>query len=170
MIIDFGKRSTRATIVERGVVSFTSTLDVGGETFTAAIMKAFSADEAQAEKIKDEKGFLMRDQNGEVVEALMSGVSVLREEIAQQLAFWNAPSEGVQHEPVSKIIICGGSAKLKGFPEYLEAALGLPVLFANAWEGAFSLDEYVPPMPFSQSLGFATAIGLAKRGSPYEPW
>jgi type IV pilus assembly protein PilM len=170
MIIDFGRRSTRATIVERGIVAFTSTFDVGGETFTAAIMRLLNADEAEAEKIKNERGFLMNDANADVVEALLSAVSVLKEEIGQQLNFWNSSGEEIPRDPVSKIIICGGSAKLKGFPEYLERALGLPVLYANVWKGAFSLDDYVPVMPFSQSLGYATAIGLAKRGSPNAPW
>jgi type IV pilus assembly protein PilM len=170
MILDFGKRSTRLAIAEEGVVSFTATLDVGGDTFTAAIMKFFNVDEAEAEKIKNEKGFLMSDTNAEVVEALLSGVSVLREEILQHLTFWNSGAEGVPREPVSRIVICGGSAKLKGFPEYLEGVLGLPVLYADVWDGAFSLDTYVPPMPFSQSLAYATAIGLGKRGSPNTPW
>ena len=171
MIIDFGRRTTRVAIAENGVVVFTATLDIGGDALTSAVMKLFNVPEPEAEKIKNEKGFLMNKENKDLVEALMTTVSVVKDEVAKHLAYWNNPAvDDLPRKSVSKVIICGGNANLRGFPEYLEGAVGLPVAVANVWGKAFSLDTYVPAMPFHVSLEYATAIGLAERGSPKESW
>ena len=171
MLIDFGRRTTRIAIAENGVVAFTATLDVGGDTLTSAAMKLLNVPEPEAERIKNEKGFLMNEENKDLVEALMTTVSVVKDEVAKHLAYWNAP--GVHDLPrknVEKIILCGGNANLRGFPEYLEGAIGLPVSIADVWSGAFSLDAYVPAMPFQTSLEYATAIGLAERSLTTAQW
>jgi type IV pilus assembly protein PilM len=171
MVIDFGRRTTRIAVADHGVVSFTATVDIGGETLTAAVMKNFNVSEQEAEKIKNERGFLMNKENKELVEALVSTVSVVKDEVARHLAFWNTPpTDELPRKPIEKVLVCGGNANLRGFPEYLEGVLGVQVLTANVWANAFSLDEYVPPMPYNSSLEFATAVGLALRGLSRTPW
>jgi type IV pilus assembly protein PilM len=171
MLIDFGRHTTRIAIAENGVVCFTATLDVGGEAMTSAVMKHFNVDEAEAERIKTEKGFLMSAENKELVESLANTVSVVKDEIAKHLSYWNTPSpDGIPRAPVSRIIVCGGNANLRGFPEYLEGRVGVPVSLAHVWQNAFSLNRYIPPMPFDASLEYATATGLALRGLPTQSW
>lgn len=171
MVIDVGRKTTRIAIAEAGIVAFTATVDIGGDTLTGAIMKNFNVAEPEAEQIKNERGFLMNKENKDLVDALMSTVSVVKDEVARHLAYWNTPpADEPPRKPVDKIIVCGGNANLRGFPEYLEGATGIPVSVANAWANAFSLDEYIPAMPFPASLEYATAIGLALRGLPHLPW
>lgn len=171
MIIDFGKNTTRIAIADGGVVSFTATLDVGGGALTSAVMKQFNVSESDAEKIKNERGFLMNAGNKNLVETLMTTTSVLKDEAAKQLAYWNSTlADGLPRRAVEKVVVCGGNANLRGFPEYLEGFLNVPVVVANVWGNAFSLDEYIPSMPFQQSLEYATAIGLAIRGSLKHQW
>lgn len=171
MIIDLGKQTTRIAIADSGAVSFTASLDMGGDTLTGAIMKNFNVSEAEAEKMKSERGFLMSKDNAGLVEALMTTVSVMKEEIARQMAGWSTSSRsGITRLPVEKVIVCGGNANLRGLPEYLEASLRVPVVMANVWGNAFALDSYVPPMDFRESLEYATAIGLAIRGGSTLPW
>ncbi|MEK9176722.1 MAG: type IV pilus assembly protein PilM, partial [Patescibacteria group bacterium] len=156
MIIDFGRKTTRIAIAEQGVVAFTATVDIGGDTLSSAIMKNFKVPDNEAEQIKNERGFLMNKENKDLVDALMSTVSVVKDEVARHLTFWNSPpADEPPRRPVDKVIVCGGNANLRGFPEYLEGAVGIPVSIANAWENAFSLDEYIPPMPFPVSLASA---------------
>ncbi len=169
MVVDSGKHATRLAIIERGVVVFTATVDVGGDSLTAAIMKRFNVSREDAETMKDEKGFLMNPENMELVEALTATVSVLKEEIGKYLSYLESPSSAEKRK-VARVIVCGGNANLQGFPEYLGSALGLPVTYADVWSGAFSLDTYVPDMPFRESLEFAVPVGLAKRGNPNAPW
>jgi type IV pilus assembly protein PilM len=171
MVIDVGRKTTRIAIAEQGVVAFTATVDIGGENLSSAIMKNFNVSEQEAEQIKNERGFLMNKENKDLVESLMSTVSVVKDEVARHLSYWNTPhADEPPRRAVKKIVVCGGNANLRGFPEYIEGATGVPVTIANAWANACSLDEYIPAMPFSASLEYATAIGLALRGLPHMPW
>lgn len=171
MMIDFGKYTTRIAIVENSVVMFTATVEVGGGTLTEAVMKRMNVPEAEAEKIKNEKGFLMSADNKDLVETLMTTVSVVKDELVKHLSYWNSPaSDDLPRRPVERAVICGGNANLRGFPEYLEGFLNIPVITANVWTNAFSFDKYVPQMPFPESLEYATAIGLALRGTTKGKW
>lgn len=171
MLVDLGKKTTRIAIADTGAVSFTATLDVGGSAFTEALVKRFTISEAEAENMKAEHGFIMASDNAEIVETLMITASVLKDEVAQHVSYWNGPSaDDIPRRPVEKIILVGGSANLIGFPEYLGGFLGVPVVVGNVWMNAFSLDTYVPPARFAESLEYATASGLALRGSEKTSW
>jgi type IV pilus assembly protein PilM len=170
MVVDFGKVTTRIAIIDHGVAAFTETVDVGGDAMTAAVMKMFKVDTATAETTKNEKGFLEGAKNHELYEALVTTVSVLKDEVARHLAFWTSEENAPPRGPVERIIVVGGNANLKGLPEYLSRTLGLPVTVANVWTNAFSLDEYVPALPFQQSLEYTTPVGLAVRSRPTTQW
>lgn len=171
LVVDFGRVTTRIAVLDHGVAAFTQTVDVGGDSLTQAVMKAFKVEAPEAEKIKNEKGFLESDKNRELYEALMTTASVLKDELARRIAFWATDDAGgVPRTPVEQVIVVGGNANLKGLPEYLARGLGLPVVVANAWTNAFSLDEYVPELPYEASLEYATAIGLALKSRPTLSW
>lgn len=170
MVVDFGKHSTRIAVVDHGAVSFTATVDVGGDALTSAVKKHYKVEEAEAEVIKNEKGMLTGEENRQLLETLMTTVSVLKDEVAAHLAYWSTASADVPRIPVGRLILVGGNANLKGLPEYLARALGLPVTVGNVWSNAFSLDQYVPPLTFEESLEYAVAIGLALRAAPTRLW
>lgn len=171
LMIDFGKYTTRIAIVQNGVVGFTATVEVGGDAMTQAVMKRLNVPEAEAEQIKNEKGFLMSPANKDLVETLMSTVSVVKDEIVKHMSYWNDPAQDdVPRRPIERAIMCGGNANLRGFPEYLEGYLNIPVSIANVWSNALVFDKYVPPMQYSDSLEYATAVGLALRGLPSKQW
>lgn len=163
LLVDFGKETTRIAVTDCGKPSFSATVDVGGDAMTSAIMKHFGISSEEAEKIKNEKGFLEGKESRDLYEALMSTVSVLRDELVRHIAYWNTADDGVPRQQISEVCIMGGNANIKGLPEFLSRSLGIPVLVANPWVNAFSLDEYVPHMPANESLQYASTIGLALR-------
>ena len=65
------------------------------------------------------------------------------------------------HEPVSHAILAGGNASVRGFPEYLENALRIPVVTGDVFTNFASRDTWFPPIEYTESLAYATAIGLA---------
>lgn len=171
MAVDFGRKTTRIVVLDHGVASFTATVDVGGEALTTAVMKHFGVEAKEAEQIKNERGFLEGKENRDLYEALMTTISVVKDEVARHLAYWNSPSDDdAPRKQVERVILVGGNANLKGFPEYLSRTLDLPVQVANVWSNAFSLDEYVPPISFYASLECATAVGLALRSHRAKSW
>lgn len=171
MVVDMGKRSTRIAVSDHGAVSYTATVDFGGDMLTSALMKRFNLEVAAAEEMKNARGFLMGAENKDVVEAVASSISVLRDELTRHLAYWNNPQqEDVPRDPVERVIIAGGNANMLGLAEYLSGALYLPVVIADVWQNIFSLDEYIPTMPFNESLEYAPAIGLAKKYALNSSW
>lgn len=171
LVVDFGRKTTRIAIIDHGVAAFTVTIDVGGETLTAAVMKYFGVSGDEAENIKNEKGFLEGSGNRELYEALMTTVSVLKDELARHIFYWNTTDEDdIPRRSVDALILVGGNANLKGLPEYLSRGLNLPVRVGNVWANVFSLDGYIPTLPYEESLEYATTIGLALRSCKGSIW
>lgn len=163
MIVDFGKKRTGIFIVSRGIVMFTSTLDVGGVMLTNMIEKNFKISFEEAEKMKQKYGLQRNTTNKEIFSVLLSSVSVLRDEIAKHFLYWNThkDEEGKNNPLVKKIIFCGGDSNLIGLAEYISVSMKTNVEMANVWINILNTSEYIPEIGFRQALSFSTALGLA---------
>ena len=61
--------------------------------------------------------------------------------------------------------MCGRGANLKGLLDFISLKLKIPVELGNPWINILPKQlKEVPGLPFAQSLGYATALGLALRG------
>ncbi len=164
LIIDIGKTTTKLLVVANRVPRYATTLDIGGHALTLAVQKHFGVTEEEAKKVKAERGLIASDGNQEYLSAMLSTVSAIREEIVRRLDYWQTHDvAGGTHEPVSRAIIVGGNATLKGLPEYLAAGLKVPVELGDVFRNLASKDHWLPPVDYMQSLAYATAIGLALR-------
>ncbi|MCH7772439.1 MAG: pilus assembly protein PilM, partial [Bacteroidetes bacterium] len=125
MIIDFGKMRTGLGIVSRGLLSFTSTLDVVGDTLTEAIAEHFSVSTEKAERIKNESDFIKNKDNSELFLTLMKTIGELKDEIERHYRYWNTriDKQGETAPRIDKIILCGGSSNVVGLREYLSGSL-----------------------------------------------
>ncbi len=171
LVVDIGSHTTRIAIADHGVVSYTATMDFGTEVLLESIMRQLQVDHDEAIKIKDARGFLVGKENHEVVEAVIGLVSVFKDELARHITYWNHPvSDDVSRPPIDLIIISGGNAGMRGLIEYINDSFGIRTMVANVWVNSFSLDTYIPPMPWAKSLEFATGVGLALRSAHKEPW
>ena len=167
MTVDFGRTRTGIAIISEGAVRFTSTVQVGGGSLTDAIAKNLKISYDEAEKIKHEQG-ISGESTSEVLSlALMSTVSILRDEISRHQSYWQGHTDeyGKKRPTIQKIYLCGGDSNLTGFASYLAAGLSAPVELANAMVNVNTLDEYIPEISFNDSLRYATALGLALRRS-----
>jgi len=163
MIVDFGKKRTGVFIVSRGIVMFTSTLDLGGIMLNNVIEKNFKVSFEEADKIKKEYGLERNAPNKEVFPVILNSVSVLRDEIVKHFLYWHThkDEEGKNNDPIKKIIFCGGEANLIGLTDYIAVSMKTTVELANVWVNILDTDNYVPEMNFKKSLAFTTAFGLA---------
>ena len=95
----------------------------------------------------------------------MATLSKLKDEIERHFRYWNnrTDKKGKKVPQIEKVILCGGSSNVVGLREYLSGSLKARAERANVWQNAFSFDDVIPDIVFSQSLGYATAIGLALR-------
>ena len=145
------------------VVHFTSTVAIGGRHITEAIAKYLSVSVAEAAAIKQEHAAFKNRKNMDLFFSLMNAVSALKDELNKLSVYWSTHKDqaGEQERKITKIVLCGRDAGLSGFADYLSLSLQSRVEVANVWQNAFSLDEYIPPLPFDESLDYAAAVGLA---------
>jgi type IV pilus assembly protein PilM len=164
LIIDIGKTTTKFCIVSRRVPVFAATFNVGGHALTVAVQKYFGVSEEEAKKVKAERGLVAGDENSEYLAAMLSTVSVIREELVKRLEYWQTRAKlGSAREPVTRAILVGGNATVRGLPEYLETSLKVPVELGDVFTNLATRDAWLPPLDYMESLAYATAIGLALR-------
>jgi len=163
LIIDIGKTTTKLLVVSSRIPRLATTLDIGGHALTLAIEKYFGVPEAEARRIKAEKGIVSGTENDEHLAAMLSTVSVIRGEIARRLDYWQTHASESGNEPVTRAILVGGNATVRGLPEYLEAGFKIPVELGDVFVNLASRDDWLPPVGYMQSLAYGTAIGLALR-------
>jgi type IV pilus assembly protein PilM len=164
LIIDIGKSSTKLLVVSKRLPRLATTLDLGGHALTLAVQKYFGVTEEEAKHVKAERGLTPGPDNDEYIAAMLSTLSVIREEIVRRLDYWNSRQTAVAaHEPISRAIIVGGNATVRGLPEYLEVALKIPVELGDVFTNLASRADWLPQIDYMESLAFGTAIGLALR-------
>jgi type IV pilus assembly protein PilM len=163
MIVDFGKKRTGIFIVSRGIVMFTSTLDVGGVMLNNMIQKNFNVSLEEAEKMKEEYGLQRNIANKEIFDVVLNIVSILRDEIVKHFLYWHThkDEEDKNNPPIKKVILCGGDSNLIGLADYLSVSMKSTVEMANVWINIANTGDYIPEMSFRQALAFSTALGLA---------
>ncbi len=164
LIIDVGKTTTKISIVSARIPRFTTTINIGGHALTLAVQKYFGVTEAEARKVKSERGIVPTVGNEEYLAAMLSTVSAIRDEISRHLNYWQerAVPRG-SHDPVTRAVVVGGNASVRGLSEYLEGSLGIPVTPGDVFTNLASRDTWVPSLDYTESLAYATAIGLALR-------
>ena len=165
LVLDFGATRSSLFVASRGSVHFTATLEIGGDGLTKTIEKYSGLPYEEAEKLKRRGGLVKTKDNGDLFQALMGTVSALKDEINRYYVYWHTHTSksGDRVDRIEKIIICGGEANLPGLAEYLSSSLKVRVDTANVWTNVFSVEDSVPEIPFEESLGYATAAGLALR-------
>jgi len=164
LIIDIGKTTTKLLITSKRLPRFATTLDIGGHALTLAVQKHFGVTEEEAKRVKAEQGLQAGEENQEYLQAMLSTVSVIREEIVRRLDYWQS-RQGLlaEHAPVTKAILVGGNATVRGLPEYLQADLQIPVELGDVFKNMASRNDWLPPLDYTESLAYGTAIGLALR-------
>lgn len=165
MLVDFGETRTTVGVAERGIVRFTTSLELAGGSLGQALLKLGVSDPNERERIKNEEGLAGSLEHPEYTEALTVVAAQLRDELNRHFVYWRTHGEatGAPHMPISSVVLCGGNANLRGITDYLQASLGVEVRLGAVWQNAFSMNTYVPPIPFKQSLRYATVAGLALR-------
>jgi type IV pilus assembly protein PilM len=165
LIIDIGRNEASLSISTNGIVTFTATLETGGDRFTHAIARGLNLSFQEAERLKRQYGFRDTKESADVFEQLMPVVGEFKETIRKHLMYWQMHTSvgGNGVEEVSRVVLAGGNANVAGVAEYLEATLGVPVEIGNVWNHVLSFDAQVPNISATESLEYTTAVGLALR-------
>lgn len=170
-IINSGASATDVNIVRHGRSVFTRTIGTAGNTITSAIMAALQCDADEAERIKmstdvtqatADRSLLRTDRVAGAVVPLLEEVV---KEIRRSLNFYQSQyPEGSPEGVVDRLLISGGTGKMKGLSEYLQSVLDLSVERADVFHNRFvNLDEARADLLSADSASMALAVGLALR-------
>lgn len=90
-----------------------------------------------------------------------SGPEIFYNQINKHYILWHLD----KGNKIQKIIIYGNSANLQSLRDSLALNMRTEVELADVWANIVeSFDDEIPSLPFDESLGYATAIGLALKG------
>ena len=158
LLMDFGASRTKLSLVEFGMVKSYHTIDRGGEDITNAISTSLNIPFIEAEKMKKEFGLF----NNPTTKNLSEIIKVHTDYIFSEANSVVLNYEKKYNKTISKVILSGGGALLKGLKEVAadnfraEIELGHP--FSKVEAPAF-LDKVFLAM----GPEFAVSIGLALR-------
>lgn len=158
MILDFGARSTKLYIVERGILRSSHIINKGSQDITLALSKALSISISEAENLKRVHGLKGGPEYKELTEIITVNLDyIFYEANATLLSYQKKYSKNV-----SRVILTGGGVLLQGFTDLAKIGFQTEVLYANPFAKldtpAFLGEEFAKAGP-----EFAVAIGIALR-------
>jgi Tfp pilus assembly PilM family ATPase len=163
LIVHVGDRKSVLSVVSKGSVHFTSTVNIGSEDFTSAIMKEFNVSREEAIRMKTEKG-THQDNQSTIFMSLINTASALKDEIDHIVLYWQShigKHDQSNERAIGGVILSGRDALINGFKDYIHATVRLPAETANVWSNIYDLDKHIPHIQYIDSLDYAVAIGLA---------
>ncbi len=179
VVLEIAASNTTITLVRGERVLMNRNIGVSGDDFTAAIQRSFGLDFDSAEEVKldygtatipteDEEELLNFDAKREqfspsrVYESLRPVLVELTTEIRRSLEFFRVQTGDAN---ISRMVVTGGGAKLRGLPEAIGDALGFRVELGDPWL-TIHFDENRFDSQYLQKWGpeFAVPLGLALRG------
>lgn len=175
-IINMGAKFTTITIVEKGVPHLTRDVNIGGNNFTKEIQREFNLNFSQAEEMKKQHAMIMvesdelllssapssdDDKASRIFEAITPALNKLLNDVRRSFDYYEST---VKKKPVQKILLSGGSSKIKNIDRFLSERLGIPVEinypFKNININSKNFDfDYLR----ANAVHFNVALGLALR-------
>ncbi len=159
-LIDIGAGVSNINIVEKGILHFSRDISLAGNDLTSAISQEMNLDFHQAERMKKEEGLSLEKETS-ATKAMRGPLERLVVEIERSFRYFTAQAPG---KKINRIILSGGSARLKGINNYLNNSLGVSVETANPL-AEIEFDEEIFDRKHLENLGprMAIAFGLARR-------
>ncbi|HMW01739.1 MAG TPA: type IV pilus assembly protein PilM [Acidobacteriota bacterium] len=163
-LLDVGASVTSINVVRGNSSLFTRDVSAGGNQYTDLLQKELNLTFEQAEALK--RG--IPTDNGvqpEDAQPLIESVTdILAMEVQKTLDFWKATSQMGDSVQIDRILISGGSSKIRGLTAYFSERFGIPVERFNAFNSIkvnnkkFD-EEYIKEL----APNMAIAVGLACR-------
>lgn len=167
LIIDLGFNRTSFLIFVGHSLRFTSSMPISNQKMIDEIAKKLRVSQEEAKSLKFKFGLDKEKKQSKVFNALLPSLAKLVDQIKDYLVFYREHAHKLDgyRGDISKIILCGGGAYLKGLHQYLSERLKTPVNLGNPWINILPKGERkIPGIPYKESLAYSTALGLALRG------
>ncbi len=154
LVLDIGAASTKAYVIEHGVVALSHSISTGSQDITRAIAVSSGVSLSRAEAVKKERGLDDGDTQGNPELVFSRIFSEVRRVIMQY--------ETAHTKSISAIVLTGGGGITKSLGAYAKNIFSIDVRVADP----FAKTEAPAFMrPVLEEIGpeFAVAVGLALR-------
>jgi type IV pilus assembly protein PilM len=175
-LINMGAKFTTIQICEKDIPHLTRDVNIGGNNFTKEIQREFNLSFAQAEEMKKQYAVVIvesealllssipsgeDDKSSRIFEAITPALNKLLNDVRRSFDYYEST---VKRKPVQKILLSGGSSKIKNIDRFLSEKLGIPVEinypFKNVNINSKNFDfDYLR----ANAVHFNVALGLALR-------
>lgn len=158
LIVNIGAVNTSFAIVRSNMLAFTYSISTGGIALSRSIAADFGFSFQQAEEYKKTYGLIQGDMGGKIGKAVSPVLASILSEVRKAIAFYN---EKFPTEPLQRIIISGGTAKLPGLNTFFTSNVGIETMIANPWN--VLVTQEVPDEIVTDAPEYTLAVGLAMR-------
>ena len=159
LMIDFGAASTKIALLDGGIIRANHSIEKGLQDITVAISESLNIGFERAEILKREVGISSRAEHQEVMKVIYPLIDFLLIEIERFVVGYTRKHKGT----VSKIVIAGGGATMRGLSDYMVKKFGVEVLVGNPF-GRLEYPAFFQPVLKETGPSFSVAVGLALRG------
>lgn len=158
LLMDLGASRTKLSLVEFGTVKGYHTINRGGADISDAISKSLSIPFPKAEEMKKEFGLFGSPEEKNLAEIIKVHVDYIFSETNNVLSGY----EKKYNRTISKVILTGGGAMLKGFKETATENFKAEVIVGHAFSKV-GAPAFLEKVLEATGPEFAVAIGLALR-------
>ncbi len=159
LIMQLGATTTDFAATYKGLIWFTRSISTGGMALTRALAQAFNFEVNQAEQYKKIYGFSEAPLEGKVFEALKPIVDIIAGEGKRVIQAFEAK---YPQNPIKRVVVSGGGAKMPGLVIYLANVFGLEVQEADPWYSIVREKDSFAKLA-QDAPSYSIAVGLALR-------
>ena len=153
LIADIGESKTGFIILSGGAIRFAGSVQISSDSFTKEIIDRKGVNRSEAEMIKIEKGVCE--------ETLEEIINDLARSIRHHLDYCHSRvAHDCDFDSISRVLLCGGGANLKGLPEKLSSMTNSEVRLADPF---LNLSRKPKNLSLEEGLKYSVVIGSALR-------
>jgi type IV pilus assembly protein PilM len=158
MIVDIGAGATKVYITERGVIRDSHIISKGSQDITLSVAKSLGVPIDFAEKLKRSFGSNSPQQDEVIANITDTTMNPIFSDANSILLKFQKE----HNKNVSKILLTGGGALLKGLPEKAQQKFGIQTIISNPFDKV-ETPAFLEGILQQTGVMFAGAIGLAMR-------
>jgi type IV pilus assembly protein PilM len=160
-IIDLGAATSKLYLVELGIILASHVVSVGSQDITRSLASSTHTSISKAEEIKREAGILPGVPGGEAVQ-VSHAATLTMEQIFSEARRVLIGFQKRYNKVITKVILTGGGATLKGLAEFAQQQLDIEVELAHPFAHV-QAPAFLETVLRDAGPDFAVAIGLAMR-------
>jgi len=157
LLVNMSAETTSLCIAKGTSVILTYVIPSGSKAFTRALSADLGIDQMQAEEYKKTYGLKKEVLSGKVGSTFKPILDNILSELKRTVSFYQSKNQDM--DPIRRVILVGGTAKMPGLAVYIAEELGIETQIGDPWQKV-SGAERLQSLPYDPIL-FAQAVGLA---------